>query len=289
MRKNIASSNSGVQASVGKFLVNRLIPNHYVDGVGPFVFLDHLYPYTQKPGTAKKPTGDFAHPHRGIATFSYVFSGELEHYDSRGHHDVVAAGGAQWMKAGNGIVHDEQVSAHLQETGGTLHSLQFWINLPAANKKETPAYRGLQPGEVPEVALPGNAGTLRVLIGEYEGKASPIEMYSGQFNYHVKLQPGASATIAIKAGWESAAFVPTHEVVINGEAFKNSELISFNDEGTEITLENRGTEVADILLFGGERYEEPIFAEGPFVMNSRQEIAQAYADFFNQQYGEIVY
>src|SRR6186713_1105381 len=102
MEKNITASYGGANSTVGDLLVNRLLPNRYVQAVGPFVFLDHVYPVEQNPRAVKPPTGDFAHPHRGMATLSYVLSGGLEHFDSRGHHGIVSAGGMQWMKAGNG-------------------------------------------------------------------------------------------------------------------------------------------------------------------------------------------
>jgi redox-sensitive bicupin YhaK (pirin superfamily) len=148
MQKNITASFGGSNTKVGELLVNRLVPNRYIHAVGPFVFLDHLYPVEQKPAIVQAPNGEFAHPHRGIATFSYLFSGELEHFDSAGHHGIVSAGGAQWMKAGNGVIHDEHNSPALQEKGGILHAVQFWINLPAMNKAEKPEYLAVNASDI---------------------------------------------------------------------------------------------------------------------------------------------
>ncbi len=287
--ENTITSYGGVNANVGDTLVNRLLPNRYSQAVGPFVFLDHVYPSAHQPKTPQAPTGSFAHPHRGIATFTYLFSGSLEHYDSHGHHGIVDAGGAQWMKAGNGVIHDENPSPRFQREGGVLHALQFWINLPARNKAEAPDYLALQAGDIPEVSLPGGAGVLRVIIGSYGEAASPVQTFSPQVLYHVRLDPGAAFTLHPTAGWEYAAFVPGEAVVVGEGTFAKSELLLFGSDAVPVTFTNPGGATTDLIVFGGAPYHEPIVAQGPFVMNSQQEIATAYRDFFNGRYGKIQY
>ncbi|MCP9749798.1 pirin family protein [Ferruginibacter sp. HRS2-29] len=289
MEKIISTSYGGANSKVGELLVNRLLPNRYVDAVGPFVFLDHLYPANIKPAIPKAPNGEFAHPHRGIATFSYLFSGALEHFDSYGHHGIVEAGGAQWMKAGNGVIHDEHNSPAFQEKGGLLHGLQFWINLPAENKAELPDYLAVQAADIPEVHLPDEAGKLRVVIGSFGDHFSPVKTYSPQFLYHLKLNAKSTFVLRAKPGMEYAALVPDEAVKINDESFAKSEFISFGADGEDIILSNPGITVADVIIFGGEYYAEPIVAEGPFVMNTRQEIGEAYRDFHLGKYGTIDY
>jgi len=288
MEKKIAAVFGGTNAQVGELKVNRLLPNRYIQAVGPFVFLDHLYPFQQASKTPSPKNGKHAHPHRGIATFSYLFSGELEHYDSMGNYGIVKAGGAQWMKAGNGIIHDEAMSPEFQQRGGVLHALQFWVNLPAKNKAEDPKYLAVQPEDIPEADLNGS-GTLRVLIGSYNDKVSPVETYTEQFAYHIRLKEKSGFTLNAKAGLEYAAFVPQSEVVINNQPVQDSEIVVFSDEGTDLHFENRGNAASDFIVFGGAPYEETIVAEGPFVMNSRGEIADAYSAFFNGSYGIINY
>ncbi len=289
MEKTTITSYSGVNANVGDLLVNRLLPNRYSQAVGPFVFLDHLYPSEHQPKTPQAPTGNFAHPHRGIATFTYLFSGSLEHYDSYGHHGIVDAGGAQWMKAGNGVIHDENPSPRFQREGGVLHALQFWINLPAQNKAEAPDYLALQAGDIPQVPLPGGAGVLRVVIGTYGAATSPVQTFSTQFLYHLRLAPGATFTPNLADGLEHAALVPGAEVAAGEGTYGGSELLLLGPETAPVTFTNRGAETTDVILFGGEPYREPIVAQGPFVMNTHGEIADAYRDFFNGRYGKIQY
>ncbi|WP_247233765.1 pirin family protein [Telluribacter sp. SYSU D00476] len=289
MKKSIAASYSGKNSRVGELLVNRLLPNRYVQAVGPFVFLDHLYPSEQKPQIPQAPSGEFAHPHRGITTFTYLFSGSMEHYDSSGHHGIVEGGGAQWMKAGNGVIHDENPSPEFQKQGGVLHALQFWINLPAKNKAEAPDYLALQPHDIPEILLPDEAGVLRVVIGTYGDVTSPVTAYSRQFIYHVRLQAKSTFALDTIAGLEYAVFIPNDEVVVSGSKHGKSELVVFGEEEGTITLSNTTISPTDVIVFGGEPYTEPIVAQGPFVMNNLQEIAQAYQDFFNGKYGQIEY
>ncbi|WP_224994757.1 pirin family protein [Cesiribacter sp. SM1] len=289
MEKTIITSTYGTRAKVAHLEVNRLLSNRYTQAVGPFVFLDHLLPSQQAPKIPQAPTGEFAHPHRGIATFTYLFSGSLEHYDSNGNHGIVEAGGAQWMKAGNGVIHDENPSPQFQLEGGTLHALQFWINLPAKNKAESPEYLALHPQNVPQLVLPNNAGTLRIIIGTFEDKTSPVKTYSKQFLYHLQLKAGASFTLDTRAGWEYAAFIPQEEVISNSSPHGNSELLVFSPDEAPVIFSNPGAALADIMLFGGEPYREPMVAQGPFIMNSRLEIAEAYEDYFNGRYGQIEY
>ncbi|WP_224995250.1 pirin family protein [Cesiribacter sp. SM1] len=289
MEKKIITSTKGTRAKVAHLEVNRLLPNRYTQAVGPFVFLDHLLPAEQAPKIPQAPTGEFAHPHRGIATFTYLFSGSLEHYDSNGGHGIVEAGGAQWMKAGNGVIHDENPSLQFQLEGGTLHALQFWINLPAKNKAESPEYLALHPHIIPQLILPNYAGTLRIIIGSFEDKTSPVKTYSQQFLYHLQLKAGASFTLDTRAGWEYAAFIPQGEVISNSSRYGNSELVVFGSDEAPVSFINPGATVTDIMLFGGEPYWEPVVAQGPFIMNSRLEIAEAYEDYFAGKYGQIEY
>lgn len=287
MEKRIKSIYGGVNSKVADLLVNRLIPGHETIAVGPVVFLDHIYPKELREMAGTIPTGEFAHPHRGIATFSYVLSGGLSHYDSKGNHETITAGGVQWMKAGNGILHDELPFAVGKES--LFHSLQFWINLPSQYKTEEPTYRAVQASEVPEVKLPQNAGVLRVLLGEFGSVASPVSTFSKEFIYHIKLNPKSVFSLLVRNELEYAAFMPERDVIVNDTFIGNSKIVIFEQEGDEIGFENPHINPADILVFGGLHYNEPIVAEGPFVMNDRSGIAMAYRDFFDGKYGVIYY
>ena len=286
MQKKISFSAQGQRADIGDITIYRMLPNRYADAVGPFVFLDHMGPLLP---IKEMKTGTGAHPHRGIATLTYILNGEGEHYDSAGNHAMVRSGGIQWMKAGNGIIHDETVNPDSQTSNPYIHGFQFWINLPAKIKAEAPGYLSVQASEVPKQMLSDNKGWLKVIVGEYETLKSKIPNYSKQFLYHIHLEAGKQFSLESGTGLEYAALLPEQDAVINDTEFQKGDFIEFDREGGTIEINNNSDSAIDILLFGGEKYTEPIVAQGPFVMNTQQEIAQAYRDFHAGKYGEITY
>ena len=284
MKKKTSFSTKGQRADIGDLTIYRMLANRYTDAVGPFVFLDHIAP---KPQTSRHLRGTGAHPHRGIATLTYLIAGEATHFDSAGNHASVHSGGIQWMKAGNGILHDETLTADSQADSDLTHGFQFWINLPAKYKAEKPEYLAIQSHEVPQKNLPNDGGWIKVIAGGYEELIAKIPSYSEQFLYHIQLEAGRDFTISFAESSEVAAFLPTTNVTLNDFEFETGEFIEFDRAAGEIVIDNPLQEPTDILLFGGEPYTEPIVAEGPFVMNSQAEIADAYRDFYAGNYGEI--
>ena len=286
MKKETSFSTKGQRADIGGLAINRILPNRYADAVGPFVFLDHIVPKLQ-PSVMDAGTG--AHPHRGIATLSYIIEGEDEHFDSAGNYAKVYSGGIQWMKAGNGIIHDETLNVDARTGTNRIHAFQFWINLPSKNKAEKPGYLAVQSNEVPQKGLPNDGGWIKVIVGSYEDLKSIIPNYSEQFLYHIHVEAEKSFIISIDEKVEAAAFLPSTNAILNDVEFQAGEFVEFDRNAGEIVIENKLHEATDIILFGGETYTEPIVAEGPFVMNSRSEIADAYRDFYAGNYGKINY
>lgn len=285
-RKKCMSSSTrvsfgGQNVKVADFLANRLLPSEHCDKVGPFVFLDHVYPTTIKNQEPGRHRGLNAHPHRGVATLTYVLSGSLQHFDSHNNVGTADEGGAHWMKAGKGIIHEEKPAA------GILHALQFWINLPSINKKEEPEYRTLSSREIPEVLLPNNAGLLKVLLGKSGELISPVKTFSNEFIFHVVLNPKSFFLYHTKPDLEYAVFVPSDEVHVNGEISGKSHLLVLSNEQPTIQLYNPGIAESHAFIFGGSRYAEPIVTQGPFVMNNCREIIEALDDFFEGRYGAI--
>jgi redox-sensitive bicupin YhaK (pirin superfamily) len=290
MKKKVIISSRGHRADVGEIVVNRIIPNWYTQAIGPFVFLDHAIPRMHSTKEPRMEVGKGgAHPHRGIATLTYVLQGEVEHTDSKGGHAIVTTGGIQWMKAGNGIIHDESINVDPKTGDRLTHGLQFWINLPSKNKVEASQYMPVQANQVPIKRLDADAGWVKVLVGEYEGIISKIPVYSKQFLYHIHVNTGKRFSLNGEEGIEYAAFLPFGDAVINGAQYAREEFIEFDKKAGTIEITNNEDTPADIILFGGEPYTEPIVAEGPFVMNSQDEIAQAYTDFYSGKYGDINY
>jgi redox-sensitive bicupin YhaK (pirin superfamily) len=284
MKKKTSFSTKGQRADIGDLTIYRILDNRYTDAVGPFVFLDHIIP---KVHSTPLNSGTGGHPHRGIATLSYIIEGEDEHFDSAGNYAKVYSGGIQWMKAGNGIIHDETLNVDSQTKSNRTHAFQFWINLPSKNKAEKPEYLAIQSNEVPKKNLADDSGWIKIIVGNYENLNSIIPNYSEQFAYHIQLEAGKKFTIAINEKVEVAAFLPTRKAIVNDVEFQSGEFVEFDRIAGEITFKNSLAEATDIILFGGEPYTEAIVAEGPFVMNSESEIAIAYSDFYAGKYGKI--
>ncbi|MEO6732247.1 MAG: pirin family protein [Ferruginibacter sp.] len=287
MQKKISFSAQGQRADIGKIPIHRILPNRYADAVGPFVFLDHVGLFRRLTDEPSMKRGTGTHPHRGIATLTYILNGESEHYDSRGHHAKVFSGGVQWMKAGNGIIHDETMNPDAETGNPLMHGFQFWINLPSSVKKEDPEYLSINANDIPLMQLSQNSGWLKVIVGEYEKLVSNIPNYSKQYLYHIHLNEGKQFSLSTNKGLEYAVFLPQQDIIINHTKFNAGDFIEFDREEGTIEITNTSTTAADIILFGGEKYSEPIVAQGPFVMNTQSEIAQAYHDFHAGKYGEI--
>lgn len=284
MKKEISFSTKGNRADLGSLTINRMLPNRYANKVGPFVFLDYVAPAIKETITKN---GMGAHPHRGIATLTYILQGEEEHFDSAGNYAKIHSGGIQWMKAGTGIVHDGNLNYDSETDSKMVQGFQFWINLPAKNKAEKPAHLVIQANEVPQKTLLDESGWIKVIVGNYEELSSKIPNYSEQFLYHIHLEAAKQFSINLVDKIESAAFLTSPNVILNNAEFQAGEFVEFDRKAGEIEIKNRAQTSVDILLFGGEEYTEPVVAEGPFVMNSQSEIAETYQDFYAGKYGDI--
>lgn len=284
MKKDTGFSTKGFRADIGPLVINRMLPNRYADRVGPFVFLDYVPPAVKEKITRN---GMGAHPHRGIATLTYILQGEVEHFDSAGHNAKIYSGGVQWMKSGTGIIHDENLNYDPRTNSKMIEGFQLWINLPANNKAESPAHIAVQADEIPKKELQNESGWIKVIVGEYKDLRSKIPSYSEQFMYHIHLQAGSHFSISLEDRTEVAAFLPSQDALLNDIECKAGELVAFDRKAGEIEIQSGAEKPIDIILFGGEAYTEPMVAEGPFVMNTVEEIADAYRDFHAGKYGKI--
>lgn len=284
MKKETSFSTKGNITNLGPLTINRMLPNRYTKKVGPFVFLDYVAPIIKE---VINTNGMGAHPHRGIATLTYILQGEVEHFDSAGHTGKIYSGGMQWMKAGNGIVHDENFNYDSQTDSKVIQGFQFWINLPAKNKAERPAHIPIQADEVPKKVLSNDSGWIKVIVGNYEELSSKIPNYSEQFLYHIHIEVGKQFSINLPDKIEAAAFLTTQNAILNDAEFQAGEFVEFGRKAGEIEIKNSAQTGIDVILFGGEEFTEPMVSEGPFVMNSLAEICDAYRDFYDGKYGQI--
>ncbi|MDO8768339.1 MAG: pirin family protein [Burkholderiaceae bacterium] len=259
-------------APVGHFTVLRALPGKQTQAVGPFVFLDHFGP------AAASPEALPAHPHAGIEVMTYLLEGANEHRDSYGHRGVVQAGGAQWMRAGRGILHAE---TNLPQLAPTIHGLQIWARLPTELQDCEPEYKAISTAEVPE--WQDGAVGLRLLSGHYAGKVGPIALASPSILLHVTLPAGASwTTAALPAGFELAIYGIAGQVQLAGDAAVDLQRGSFALLASRaVTVNNRQAgSTASLLLLGGVPAARPLVFGGPFVLDSQAAVKKAYQDYF---------
>ncbi|CUA98418.1 pirin family protein [Thiomonas bhubaneswarensis] len=252
--------------------------------LSPFLLLDYAGPAQFEP--AARPRGVGTHPHRGFETVTIVYQGEVDHRDSTGAGGHIGPGDVQWMTAGGGILHDEFHSQAFTERGGTLEMVQLWVNLPARDKRVRPGYQTLLNADIPDVALPGGAGRVRVIAGAYAGHQGPARTFTPMDVWDVRLTAGAQTRFDIAAGRTLALVVLHGAVKVNGEAVvRASHFAQLSREGEGVLVEAQ--EDATVLLLSGEPIDEPIVGYGPFVMNTEAEIVQAMNDFNSGRFGSI--
>lgn len=250
--------------------------DRYAKEMSPFLLLDYAKP-TEFPGDGVK-RGVGEHPHRGFETVTIVYEGELAHKDSSGESGIIRAGDVQWMTAGAGILHEEFHSEHFSQKGGPLQMVQLWVNLPRQHKMMPPRYQAIERSDIPTVLLPDDAGSLRVIAGNYGDTAGAAKTVSPLNVLDARLKPGGQMSLDIPRGWNSAVIVLDGAVSVNGSTpLEPSTMTLLEREGVEVTLV--AEHQSQVLILSGEPIDEPVVGHGPFVMNSDQEILQAFADY----------
>ncbi len=282
----------GITSAPGRHWVGDGFPVHGMFGYSgpdvparsPFLMLDYAAPTTFEPTTHRRGVGQ--HPHRGFETVTIVYDGEVEHRDSTGNGGVIGKGDVQWMTAASGILHEEFHSAGYAQRGGPFEMVQLWVNLPSRDKMTAPGYQGIVDAQIPSVALPNDAGALRVIAGSYDGNAGPAQTFSPMNVWDLRLAAGKSVSLPQPEGWTTLLVVLAGTVMLNGETvLRGKQLATLSTAGTGIVIEANGD--AKMLLPAGEPIDEPVVGYGPFVMNSQQEIIQAIADFNGGKFGQM--
>lgn len=253
--------------------------------MSPFLLLDYAGP-TQFPPAHDMRPGVGEHPHRGFETVTIVYQGSLEHRDSGGNQGKIGPGDVQWMTAASGVVHEEFHEEEFARLGGVLEMVQLWVNLPAAHKMTPPRYQEILKKQIPSVALPGEAGTVRVIAGQYQETKGPAKTATPLNVWDIKMHAGRKAEIELPDGYTTALVVLSGKVKLNdSETGEAAELAVFERAGDRITIEC--LENARALLLAGEPINEPIVGRGPFVMNTQEEIQQAMIDYQSGRMGHL--
>ena len=272
------------------FPVRRAFHGVSMADLDPFVHMDQMGEVLYAPG---EPKGTPWHPHRGFETVTYMIDGAFQHRDSIGGGGLIENGGTQWMTAGAGILHIERPPEELVATGGLFHGVQLWVNLPSKDKMINPRYQDITPGAV-VLRASGDAGALvRVIAGDVAGTHGPGATHTPISMVHATVAPGAS----LELPWE-----PTYNALVYALAGRGTvgEEATPIHEGQLAVLGGGGhlvvsaspradgrSDALELLILGGEPIREPVATYGPFVMNTREELAQAYEDFQAGRLGTI--
>lgn len=268
------------------FLVHRPFPQHGLSDFDPFLLLDEMGPMDVQPGEAK---GAPDHPHRGFETVTYMLSGSFEHRDSAGNAGQIAPGAVQWMTAGGGVVHSEMPAREFNRTGGILHGLQLWVNLPKRDKMMAPRYQEIPAENIPAGASADGKVTVRVIAGEALGVRAAIDTRIPIQYLHFNLAPGAKFSQPVDPEHNAFAYVLGGEAVAGARTAPAHHMVLFARDGDAVELEASAEAPLDVLLLAGAPLGEPVARWGPFVMNTQAEIRQAIEDYRGGRMGSIAH
>ncbi len=244
----------------------------------PFLLLDYAGPTEFKPASSPaEKRGVGSHPHRGFETVTIVYKGEVTHQDSTGSGGTIGPGDVQWMTAASGLLHEEFHSPAFTQSGGQFEMVQLWVNLPAKDKMSAPHYQSIVAQQIPSVALPDGAGSVRVIAGNYDGHQGPAQTFTPMNVWDMRLGQGKEARLTLPKGHTTAVVVLHGTVLVNGEVVRDAQMALLEREGDRLYLEANNE--ATLLVLTGEPIDEPIVGHGPFVMNTQAEIVEAINDF----------
>jgi len=272
------------------FPVRRAFAGVDLAELDPFVHFDQMGEVEYAPG---EPKGTPWHPHRGFETVTYMIDGTFEHSDSNGGGGVITNGDTQWMTAGAGILHIEKPPEALVASGGLFHGFQLWVNLPAAQKWSAPRYQDLRAKEVALVSSSDGGVLVRVIAGDVAGHAGPGSTYTPMTLVHATLSPGAKLALPWRADYNALVYVLAGygSVGSEGRPIQGGQLAVFGP-GNTVTVSASMQQDArsphlDVIILGGRPIREPVAWMGPFVMNTREEVIQAMADYQAGRLGQI--
>ena len=257
--------------------LKRILGTPALSQIDPFLMLDEFRSENSDDYIAGFPP----HPHRGFETVTYMKHGRFRHKDSHGHEGLLVDGGVQWMTAGRGIIHSEMP----EMSEGLLWGYQLWLNLPASHKMTAPRYQDIQPDQIPLVQDPAQPGVAASLIaGEFGGQRGPADTLIPVHYFDVRLDPGAHFTHPVPANWNCFLYLYAGALrsapLPSGRRIERDNLAGFAD-GETVQLVNEDDQPAEFLFFAAQRIEEPIARHGPFVMNTEEELIQAFVDYQN--------
>ncbi len=274
--KNIHPS---IYAPIHDLETYRPMPTQGLHSLDPFLFLNHHGPQSYGSNNDGLPFGP--HPHRGFETLTFIFKGDITHWDSSGSKSVITEGGVQWMTAGSGLIHSEISSEEFKKNGGTVEVIQLWLNLPSSLKMTPPKYHGLKKDEITHFKK--EDAEIHLISGNIIDKTGPHDSITGLTMASIDLKKDGRLQLNVPSEHQILFYVVNGEIEVNESKAKTHELVEFESKGTDINL--AAMEDTRLIFGHGKPFNEPIVAHGPFVMNSQQEIEQAFQDYQNGKMG----
>jgi len=267
------------------FRVHNFIPSGYgltMERMDPFIMLDYASRYHFPP--TGKPKGVGVHPHRGFETVTIAYKGSVAHHDSAGGGGEIKEGDVQWMTAASGVLHKEYHAESFCATGGDFQMVQLWVNLPAKDKMSTPKYQAIENRNIPKIKVDG--GIVEVIAGAYQGHQGAASTFTPVNMLNAKLASGGSATFSFPSNHNTCILVIEGEVMLNDtEDVPLDHLALFKNVGEKFTI--KASQDSIVLILSGAPINEPIAAHGPFVMNTREQIMEAFQDYELGKFGEL--
>jgi redox-sensitive bicupin YhaK (pirin superfamily) len=272
------------------FPVRRAFAGIDLQHLDPFIMMDQMGEVEYAPG---EPKGTPWHPHRGFETVTYIIDGTFDHRDSHGGGGTITNGDTQWMTAGSGLLHIEAPPEWLVQSGGLFHGIQLWVNLPRDAKMNTPKYQDLRSREVALLSSPDGGALVRVIAGSVAGHEGPGSTYTPMTLVHATVEPGAQLELPWEVEHNALVYV------LNGEGTVGTEKrpirtgqTAVMGAGDFLTVAASGTQESrspklDVIVVGGRPIREPLAWAGPFVMNTKAEVLEAYQDYQRGSFGQI--
>ena len=287
--RSVTTAPSGFEGE--GFPVRRAFAGVDLAALDPFIHMDQMGEVEYAPG---EPKGTPWHPHRGFETVTYMIDGILEHKDSNGGGGTITGGDTQWMTAGAGILHIEAPPEHVVVSGGLFHGVQLWVNLPRDNKMAQPRYQDIAGSNVALASSPDGGTLIRVVAGEIGGVHGPGVTHTPIALAHLTIAPGASVTLPWNPEYNALAYILAGDGIVGTEQApaRTGQTVVFGPRGDSITLsasttQDSRTDSLEVFLLGGKPIREPVAMYGPFVMNTKAEIIQAFEDYQAGRLGSI--
>jgi redox-sensitive bicupin YhaK (pirin superfamily) len=271
------------------FPVRRAFAGIDLTHLDPFIMMDQMGEVDYAPG---EPKGTSWHPHRGFETVTYIIDGVFDHQDSHGGGGTITNGDTQWMTAGGGILHIEAPPEWLVQKGGLFHGIQLWVNLPRSAKLAEPRYQDIRSGQVSLVTSYDAGALVRVIAGQVDGHGGPGQTYTPMALVHASIEPGARLDLPWDVDFNALVYVLSGQGSVGTDArpirmgqsalFGPGDFVTLRADGTQ---ESRSPKL-EVIVVGGKPIREPLAWAGPFVMNTKDEVMQAYHDFTTGRFGQ---